>query len=237
MAKYNSSPPKFDDLDAVDRFALALAASLALHLALILGVQVKAAQQSGNTQSAMEVRIERPAREASGVLLSASEPTVVQVTNESEAVDPVRDQKETPPPAMPAAPAVEQANPLLPALEVPLLEDPTWYPAKQVDVHPTALYPIKPVYPEKGVELGVDGKVVLLLLIDEAGVVKEASVVEADPEGVFEESALAAFHNARFAPAQKNGRAVKSRVLIRVSYELNDRKKPIVVQPPLPLLP
>jgi len=238
MTEFNpTTPTKLGDLDAVDRFALVLAVSLALHLALILGVQIKSAQQSGKTQPVMEVRIARQAGEASSVELSTGVASVVQVTNESKTVEPVRDQQELPPPAMPASPAVEPANPLLPALEVPLLEDPTWYPAKQVDVHPAALHPIKPVYPEKGVELGVDGKVVLLLLIDETGLVKEVSVMEADPEGIFEESALAAFRNARFAPAQKNGRAVKSRVLIRVSYELNDRTKPMVVQPPLPLAP
>ena len=237
MTELNPSPTKLGDLDAMDRFALALVVSLALHLALILGVQIKATQQSGKAQSAMEVRIERQAGEVSSVALSNGEPSVVRVTNESEAVEPAHDQQEVPPPAMPASPAVEQTSPLLPTLDVPLIEDPTWYPAKQVDVHPTALYPIKPGYPDKGAEQGVEGHVVLLLLIDEAGVVKEPSVVEASPEGVFEESALSAFREARFAPAQKNGRAVKSRVLIRVSYELNDRKKPVVVQPPLPLTP
>ena len=233
MTEFNPTPTKLGDLDAVDRFALALLASLALHLALILGVQIKAAQQSVKTQPAMEVRLERQAGEVSSVELSTGEPSVAQVTSESETVEPVREQKEASPPAMPASPAVEQTSPLLPALEIPLLEDPTWYPAKQVDVHPIALYEIKPVYPEQGVE----GNVVLLLLIDEAGAVKEATVVEANPEGIFEESALAAFREAHFAPAQKNGRAVKSRLLIRVSYELNDRKTPAVVQPPLPLTP
>lgn len=237
MAEFNPTPPKLGDLDAVDRFALALAVSLALHLAFIFGVQIKAAQQSGKPPPAMEVRIERLTGEVSSVAISTDEPSVAQVKHESESAEPARDEKAAPQPAMPASPVAEQASPLLPALEMPLLEDPTWYPAKQVDVHPVALNLIKPAYPEKGVELGVDGKVVLLLLIDEAGVVKEVSVVEADPEGVFEESALAAFRNARFAPAQKNGRAVKSRVLIRVTYEFNDRKKPVVVQPPLPLAP
>lgn len=235
MTEFNPNPTKLGDLDAVDRFALALLASLALHLALILGVQIKAAQQSGKAQSAMEVRIERQAGEVSSVVLSTGELSVAQVTNESETVEQVRDQKAAPPPAMPASPVAEQVSRLLPALEVPLLEDPTWYPAKQLDVHPTALYPIKPAYPDKAAEQGLEGNVVLLLLIDEAGAVKEAAVVEANPEGAFEESALAAFREARFAPAQKNGRAVKSRVLIRVTYELNGRKKPAVVQPPLPL--
>lgn len=241
MTEFNPTPTptptKPGDLDAVDRFVLALVASLALHLALILGVQIKAVQQPGRVPSAMEVRIERLTGDVGSVELSTGEPVAVQMTHESETAEPVRDQKEAQPPAKSASPAVEQTNPLLPALELPLLEDPTWYPAKQVDVHPTALYPIKPGYPDEGAEQGVEGNVVLLLLIDEAGTVKEAAVMEANPEGVFEESALAAFRNARFSPAQKNGRAVKSRVLIRVSYELNDRKKPVVVQPPLPLAP
>lgn len=226
MTEFNFTPTKLGDLDAEDRFALALFASLVLHLALIPVVQVKVVSPSGITQSAMEVRIERaPQAEVKPLLLTES-------VAESTAEKP-----EEPKPSEEKPAPEESAPAILPTLEIPLLEDPTWYPAKQVDVHPSALNLIKPAYPEKGVELGVDGKVVLLLLIDETGVVKEASVVEADPEGVFEESALAAFREARFAPAQKNGRAVKSRVLIRVSYELNDRKKPAVVQPPLPLTP
>ena len=237
MTEFNPNPEQDEVPDAAARFALALAASLALHMAVVFGVQVKAAQRAERPLPVMEVRIARQAGEVSSVALSTGEPSAVQVMNESETVDPVRDQKDVPPPAMPASPAVEQANPLLPALEVPLLEDPTWYPAKQVDVHPTALYPIKPNYPDKGAERGVEGNVVLLLLIDEAGAVKEVTVMEANPEGVFEESALSAFREARFAPAQKSGRVVKSRVLIRVSYELNDRKKPAVIQPPLPLTP
>jgi protein TonB len=237
MTEFNPDPPQLGDLDAVDRFAVALVASLALHLVLILGVQVKSAQPSGKPPPVMQVRIERLTGEAGSVALAIGETSAVPVTKGGEAAKPSQDRKEAPSPVMPDLPVVEQANPLLPTLEVPLLEDPTWYTAKQVDLHPVALSLIQPVYPEKGVEPGVEGKVVLLLLIDETGAVKEVTVAEADPEGVFDESALAAFRNARFAPAQKNGRAVKSRVLIRVSYELNDRKKPLLVQPPLPLTP
>ena len=58
----------------------------------------------------------------------------------------------------------------------------------------------------------------MLLLIDEFGVVNEASVVEAHPEGYFEESTLSVFRAARFSPAQKQGHAVKSRVLLQVRF-------------------
>lgn len=231
MTEFNSTPTKLGDLDAEDRFALALFVSLVLHLVLILGVQVKSAKTVERSRATMEVRIERAPQEKIKPLRlteSTPEPAVKKLEEPKPS-----EEKPVPQPPAPA----ESAPAILPTLEIPLLEDPTWYPAKQVDVHPTALNLIKPGYPDKAAEQGVEGKVVLLLLIDEAGVVKEATVAEANPEGIFEESALAAFREARFAPAQKNGRAVKSRVLIRVSYELNDRKKPVVVQPPLPLTP
>jgi len=236
MTEFNSDPIKLRDLDAAGRLILVLGASLALHLALILGVQVKAARQESGAHRVMEMRVERVVEAESKAKLSADLLTEAEkLPVAAEAVH--REEGVASQPAKLAAPAAETSASPLPALEMPLIEDPTYYSAKQVDAHPAALNLIKPIYPEKGVELGVDGKVVLLLLIVEAGVVKEVSVVEAEPEGIFEESALAAFRNARFAPAQKNGRAVKSRVLIRVSYELNDQKKPVVVQPPLPLTP
>ncbi|BAN36340.1 hypothetical protein SCD_n02538 [Sulfuricella denitrificans skB26] len=226
MSKLNSNPEQDEVPDAAARFALALAVSLALHLALVFGVHIKASQPEERSRSAMEVRIERvpQVRIESLSLESAVE---ISVKKPEEPKPSVEEPARQPPALAEPAPAI------LPTMEIPLLEDPTWYPAKQVDVHPTALYEIKPVYPEQGVE----GYVVLLLLIDESGAVKEAEVMEANPEGIFEESALSSFREARFAPAQKNGRAVKSRVLIRVSYELNDMKKPVVIQPPLPLAP
>ncbi len=234
MMEFNFRPSRHGDLDPVGRLILALAASLALHLVLIFGIQVRAARQAGKPQPAMEVRIERPAGGASSttLLTGLSAPVVAD-----KVAEPAHETEPVPPPVAPASPIAEPAAPLLPALDIPLIEDPTWYPAKQVDVHPSALAPIKPAYPDQAAAQGVEGSVVLLLLVDQAGAVKEASVAEANPEGVFEESALAAFRDARFAPAQKNGRAVKSRVLIRVTYELTTRDKPVAVQPPLQLQP
>jgi protein TonB len=57
------------------------------------------------------------------------------------------------------------------------------------------------------------------VLVDEAGKVREVSVVEAQPEGYFEPAALAAFQDVRFEPARKDGRPVRSRVLIKVAFD------------------
>jgi protein TonB len=105
-----------------------------------------------------------------------------------------------------------------PEASLPLASDPTWYPAKQLDVLPRALAPIRPIYPNTPAEAETGGRVLLLLLIDESGEVTEAAVVEADPEGYFEESALTAARSARFEPGSRAGRRVKSRVLVELNY-------------------
>ncbi|MFN3398052.1 MAG: energy transducer TonB, partial [Sulfurimicrobium sp.] len=69
--------------------------------------------------------------------------------------------------------------------------------------------------------------VVLVLLLDESGRVQDLSVEESYPPGMFDQSATEAFRNARFTPAQRHGRAVKSRVRIKVNYDLVDKESPV----------
>jgi protein TonB len=107
----------------------------------------------------------------------------------------------------------------LPALDLPA-PDLTWYPARQLDVFPTPLAPTTPQYPATAAVQGVTGEVTLLVLIDEAGSVREVSVAEAHPAGYFEAAAVAAYERARFEPAQKDGRAVRAQVLVRVAFGL-----------------
>jgi protein TonB len=114
----------------------------------------------------------------------------------------------------------EKAAPSLP--QVPMMLDTTWYTAREVDVQPRALQPIKPIYPREARQTGIQGSVVLEIHLDELGEVQELKVIEADPPGVFDDSALTAFAHARFTPARKNGRPVRVVVKIRVTYELTD---------------
>ena len=72
----------------------------------------------------------------------------------------------------------------------------------------------------------INGRVQLLLLIDEFGIVNEASVAEAQPAGIFDDAATQAFRVARFVPAQKQGNHVKSRVLLRVNFLCGDTEAP-----------
>ena len=70
--------------------------------------------------------------------------------------------------------------------------------AGRLDPGPELLGDVEPVYPaEAGLR---EGTVVLRLLIGKTGTVDEVAVVRSMPKGLFEESALAAFSQARFSP-------------------------------------
>jgi TonB family protein len=106
--------------------------------------------------------------------------------------------------------------------------DKTYYTYRQVDTHPMALVAIRPKFPKKANKHKISGEVNLRLLIDETGNVNDLAIANANPEGYFEQAALDAFRNSRWAPAQKDGHAVKSTVVIRVKFSqsMEEKKSP-----------
>ena len=105
-----------------------------------------------------------------------------------------------------------------PASALPPLSDPEYYPARQLDVYPELVQPVSLEYANDN----AGGRVLLMVLIDETGGVREISIVEAGSARLVENSVRTAFSEARFSPARKDGRAVKSRVLISVDYRPGD---------------
>ncbi len=65
------------------------------------------------------------------------------------------------------------------------------------------------VYPKSAKKRGIEGYVVLSVLIDTDGSVDKIQVLESSPQGVFDDSAIAGLRNWRFTPAQYQGQAVK----------------------------
>jgi periplasmic protein TonB len=108
----------------------------------------------------------------------------------------------------------------LPSL--PIAIDNTWYLARQVDVHPKAIDVIEPAYPDAAKRQNLEGSLKLMLKIDHFGRVTSAEVVEAVPPDIFDAAALAAFRDARFSPAIRDGRAVRYQAFIRVEFKLKD---------------
>jgi len=135
------------------------------------------------------------------------------------------------PVAEPAAPAPAASPPApgaaepLPGVTIASAVDLTYYSARDLDVPPRALREIVPDYPGAADRQRLSGKVRLQLKLEADGRVSDVDVVSAVPPGLFEDSALKAFRDARFAPAQKGGRPVRALVLIEVEYDWEGRPR------------
>ncbi|MGM0413381.1 MAG: energy transducer TonB [Pseudomonadota bacterium] len=76
-------------------------------------------------------------------------------------------------------------------------------------------------YPPEAKRDGITGYVVLNLLINAEGEVEKVQVLEAEPEGVFEEAAREAVENWRFTPARYEGRDVRVWARQRIRFDLS----------------
>jgi protein TonB len=82
---------------------------------------------------------------------------------------------------------------------------------KELDSPPKALTRKSPAYPAALRAAGIEGSVVVSLVIDKTGVVREAKV-EKSTHHDFETAALEAVTQWRFEPGRKGGRQVNTRV-------------------------
>jgi len=90
-----------------------------------------------------------------------------------------------------------------------------------VDSPPRPTYRAPLSYPKSARARGVEGYVVLSLLISATGEIEKVQVLEADPAGVFEDAAREGVRNWRFEPAQYQGRNVKVWARQRVRFDLS----------------
>jgi TonB family protein len=97
---------------------------------------------------------------------------------------------------------------------LPAYDESRYFTASELEHRPMPLLPIEPRYPEAAD--GRVGRVVLNLFIDQDGHVDKVVLVSGDHP--FDESAMWAFVQARFSPGVKRGAAVKSQMLIEITY-------------------
>ena len=209
------------------RLLLACLLSALLHLMIFL-LPVNPTGGTPQLVSTIQARLEDMAESDRETAVAQEEVAVpAPAPLSTEAARPALPEA-TPKPAPKAAEAPAAKPPSSPAagIEVPLIRDPTYYPARQLDVYPQPMANIQPKCPEVALAQRLNGRVQLLVLIDEFGVVNETSVVEAQPAGVFEETAAQAFRSVRFVAAQKQGNHVKSRVILRVTFLCGDISAP-----------
>lgn len=94
-----------------------------------------------------------------------------------------------------------------------------YYRTPDLDVRPGILVRVEPEYPEAAARRFLSGRVVALVLIDEAGAVERVEILDADPPGYFEEAARRAFLAARFTPGMKQGRPVRVQMTLELNFE------------------
>lgn len=207
------------------RMSAAVALSAALHGFLIYGFSLSADPGPGARMTVIHARLmspqpagrpprARPPERPGTPDLSRPAPVPLAQPEPSAVADLVAVPAPTTTPIDP--------EPVVPAgndAAIATIPDPVHYPAKDLDIYPQALRRITPVYPESARDAHVAGAVTLLVLIDEVGKVVGTSVIDAAPDGFFEEAAQQALANAAFYPAQKDGRPVRSRMLIKVEFD------------------
>ena len=211
-----------DPARASRRLIVACGLSILLHAALLTGLPLNPTGGVPGVSSTIQARLETSAEEVSAETAAVLPEPVIEPAAKSAPENPLEIAEPSKPQTRPTVEAAPAPSSPSAGIEVPLIRDPTYYTAKDLDALPHALTPVRLDYPDRASSLRLDGHVRLLLLIDEFGVVNEASVVEAAPPGYFEEAARSVFMTTRFAPGMKQSRAVKSRVVVQVRYVYGD---------------
>jgi hypothetical protein len=99
---------------------------------------------------------------------------------------------------------------------LPSAVDTTWYTAQDIDIYPRSTTPLRFERPTGAGE--AIARLTLWLRIDEQGEVVEVSAGEPGIPAGWVDAARASLAAIRFAPARKDERAVRSRLLLSVSF-------------------
>jgi TonB family protein len=187
---------------AIPRLAVAVAASLALHVSLVSALE---GLSHGARKSSLPALLPAWSAQLSVALAGAA---AVRGTSPADGrLSPGEGAGAT-------AGAAPGAQPL-PGLLDPL----RYYATRELDVRPWIMERVEPEYPETAYRRFLSGKVVVQLDLDESGRVERAVALRAEPGGYFEEVAEKAFLAARFTPGIKGGRPVKVRMQVEVSFD------------------
>jgi len=81
---------------------------------------------------------------------------------------------------------------------------------------------VRPIYPSRAEQQGIEGYVLVQFTIDELGRVTDVKVIEAEPRGMFERAALKAVERFRYRPRVVNGHPIPvNGVRHLVTFELS----------------
>ena len=90
----------------------------------------------------------------------------------------------------------------------------------QLDGPLAAISKAAPVYPAAAKRRNIEGWIKVKFLVDEQGQVDRVSVLEAEPEGIFDQAVLRCVSAWRFKPGTKGGVAVKALVEQTITFKM-----------------
>ncbi len=89
-----------------------------------------------------------------------------------------------------------------------------------VDQPPQPVSTMHPIYPYRARRMGIEGRVIVRLLVNAAGKVAQVRIMSAAPEGVFEKTVKKTVPHWRFKPAIKDGKPVETWVKMDIVFKL-----------------
>lgn len=81
---------------------------------------------------------------------------------------------------------------------------------------------VAPVYPRRALQRGIEGYVIVEFTVTKQGAVRDPIVIEANPEGLFEQAAIDAAMKFKYKPRVVNGEATEvSGVQNRITFQID----------------
>ncbi len=98
--------------------------------------------------------------------------------------------------------------------------------SSSIDAHLLPIVKFPPKYPDRALKQKIEGWVLLEFTVTETGEVLNPVVIDSDPPGIFNRSALRTIAQWKYKPIIEDGKAVKIKgVQHLITYELNEPKK------------
>lgn len=77
-----------------------------------------------------------------------------------------------------------------------------------------------PIYPELALSRGVEGKVLLRVLVNERGLVDDIAILNSSGSSMLDLSALETVRNWHFIPAKSNNKFIRSQVMVPIVFKI-----------------
>ncbi len=167
-----------------------------------------------------------------------SPPVPVNLVQLASPTPPIQEARREPPPPRPKPHVDFQPELPPPSLTMPTLGGvsvvvdldlgtgdldlgPVVFEDADLDEPPRPVLQTPPPYPHRARQRGVEGNVTVKLLVTAEGVVADVQILEATPEGYFENAVVGAVGRWRFEPGRIAGQSVASWVVTTLRFDMD----------------